>query len=207
MVISVTDAVTLARKRPHQVRCGILKSRSSMLDHSSSTHTKSLQVLGARTQCTHHLRCPPFCTAPALHTMEPHLAASTSHQEACSSSSLATPSGSSVIAEKYARGEWVLSRAPRGLPPTNRKVARAVQQQVADSVETYDSYRRVAWCTAFVALYLLSLHSQVGWCARWVCWRGRSCTRCLPHAIGAHSCPARPSPTTSHHSGCILPDW
>jgi hypothetical protein len=76
------------------------------------------------------------------------------------------PSDSSVIADKYARGEWMHSKG-QVIPeryPTDKEIARAVEQQVSASVETYRNYRRVAWYTTFVAIYLLVLYLQVSAC-------------------------------------------
>lgn len=69
----------------------------------------------------------------------------------------------SVIGDKYASGQCVHSKG-QVIPeryPTNKEVARAIEQQVAASVETYANYRHVAWYTAFLALYLLVLYFQV----------------------------------------------
>lgn len=74
----------------------------------------------------------------------------------------------SVIAAKYASGEWVHAKG-QPVPeryPTNREVAEAVEQLVSASVETYRNYRGVAWYTLFIGLYLLTLYSQVSVCCR-----------------------------------------
>lgn len=71
---------------------------------------------------------------------------------------------SSIIADKYASGQWMHSKG-QVIPeryPTNREVAAAIEEQVSTSVETYRNYRHVAWYTLFVALYLLVLYFQVG---------------------------------------------
>ncbi len=71
---------------------------------------------------------------------------------------------SSIIAEKYASGQWMHSKG-QIIPeryPTNKEVAAAIEEQVSTSVETYRNYRHVAWYTTFVALYLLVLYFQVG---------------------------------------------
>lgn len=80
-----------------------------------------------------------------------------------STSNSADGADGSAIADKYAKGEWMHSKG-QVIPeryPTNREVATAVEQQVSASVETYRSYRHVAWYTTFVALYLLALYYQV----------------------------------------------
>jgi hypothetical protein len=83
------------------------------------------------------------------------------------------PSDSSVIADKYARGEWMHSKG-QVIPeryPTDKEIARAVEEQVSASVETYRNYGRVAWYTTFVAIYLLVLYLQVS-------ARIRCCSQC-----------------------------
>lgn len=85
------------------------------------------------------------------------------HEPATTSSRSST--ASSVIAQKYASGQWWHTKG-QVIPeryPTNEEVAAAIEQQVSASVATYRSYRHVAWYTTFVALYLLVLYLQVCW--------------------------------------------
>eukprot|EP00775_Hariotina_reticulata_P008222 gene8221-8414_t len=73
----------------------------------------------------------------------------------------AGPEGS-VIAHKYATGEWAHTRGQR-IPeryPTNVEVAKEVEQKVSASVEIFRRYRQVTWYTLFVALYMLALYYQ-----------------------------------------------
>jgi hypothetical protein len=76
---------------------------------------------------------------------------------------------SSIVAEKYATGQWMHSKG-QIIPeryPTDKEIASAIEQQVSASVETYRNYRHVAWYTFFVAIYLLVLYFQV-----WVVFDG-----------------------------------
>lgn len=71
---------------------------------------------------------------------------------------------SSVIADKYASGQWMHSKG-QYVPeryPTDREIVQEIQRHVAASVETFRNYRHVTWYTAFVAIYLVVLYFQVG---------------------------------------------
>jgi hypothetical protein len=103
-----------------------------------------------------------------------------------------------VIGEKYESGQWVHSKG-QVVPeryPTNKEVARAIEQQVAASVETYASYRNVAWYTAFLAVYLLVLYFQVRVCVLIMSHTDRRSASSGTHAHKQHCCCL---------AGCLLP--
>eukprot|EP00878_Enallax_costatus_P014604 GHUV01015278.1.p1 GENE.GHUV01015278.1~~GHUV01015278.1.p1 ORF type:complete len:330 (+),score=78.71 GHUV01015278.1:470-1459(+) len=71
------------------------------------------------------------------------------------------PDGS-VIAERYMTGQWQHAKGEY-IPeryPTNREVAKAIEQQVSASVDIFRKYRHVTWYTIFVGLYMLVLYFQ-----------------------------------------------